>query len=44
MTGLREHTTGLELFVDPNAMKESGIEQAMRRLADALAVLDLRAC
>ena len=41
-TVIREHTTGLDLFVDPDAMTESGIEQAKRRLSEALAVLNLR--
>lgn len=40
---IREHTTGLDLFVDPDAMTENGIEQAKRRLTEALAVLNLRA-
>jgi class 3 adenylate cyclase len=39
---IREHTTGLDLFVDPDAMTASGIEQAKRRLTEALAVLNLR--
>ncbi|QRM29373.1 adenylate/guanylate cyclase domain-containing protein [Microvirga sp. VF16] len=39
---IREHATGLELFIDPDAMSEGGIEQAKRRLSEALAVLNLR--
>ncbi len=39
---IREQTPGLDLFIDPDAMSESGIEQAKRRLTEALAVLNLR--
>ena len=39
---IREQTPGLDLFVDPDAMSESGVEQAKRRLTEALAVLNLR--
>jgi class 3 adenylate cyclase len=39
---IREHTAGLDLFLDPNALTDSGIEQAKRRLTEALAALNLR--
>jgi hypothetical protein len=39
---IREQTPGLDLFIDPDAMSESSLEQAKRRLTEALAVLNLR--
>jgi hypothetical protein len=40
---ISERGTGLDLFLDVEAIDESGIERARKRLAEALQVLDVRA-
>jgi hypothetical protein len=36
-----EHVTGLDLFLDIDAIQEGEVERARKRLAEALAALDL---
>jgi class 3 adenylate cyclase len=40
---ISERGTGLDLFLDVEAIDESGVERARKRLAEALQVLDVRA-
>jgi adenylate cyclase len=39
---IREQLTGLELFLDVDALDEFAVERAKRRLAEALAALDAK--
>jgi hypothetical protein len=40
---IREHATGLDLFLDIEAIDERALERARRRLEEALAALNGRA-
>jgi adenylate cyclase len=39
---ISEHATGLDLFLDLEAMDENGVERAKKRLAEALLALTVR--
>ncbi len=39
---ISEHATGLELFLDLDAIDDAGVERAKKRLAEALLALTVR--